>query len=84
MTTMTERKTEMAESSTIGEFIETRAARRSSENLEQLHETARRHLHWSDVIIIWVALAALIGLSLHVGPAASRHDGPAVKVIQQG
>jgi hypothetical protein len=84
MMTMTERKTEMAESSTIGEFIETRAARHASDNLEQLNETARRHLHWSDVFIICVALAALIGLSLHVGPAASRQDAAPVKVSLYG
>jgi hypothetical protein len=81
--TMMERKTEMAESSTIGDFFETRATRRPSENLEQL-QTARRHLHWSDVIIICVALAALIGASLHVSPAPARHDGPAVKLAQEG
>jgi hypothetical protein len=83
-TTMMERKTEMAESSTIGDFLEARATRRPSENLEQRQEAARRHLHWSDVIIICVALAALIGASLHVSPAPARHDGPAIKVTQEG
>jgi len=73
----------MAESSTIGDFFETRAARRPAENLEQ-RQTVHRHLHWSDVVIICIALAALIGASLHVSPAPSRHDAPVVKLAQEG